>query len=134
MRSQVATFVFAIVFGAETSAAHAQLLPRRDLSYSIAKTIAETAIESCTAGGYRVSAVVVDRDGETIVALHGDNASPHAMENARRKAYTALSLALSDKSGPMHHGMRLARQVGIPSEDQAMTVRHSASAAERLCL
>ena len=38
------------------------------------------------------------------------------------------------KSGPMHHGMRLARQVGIPSEDQAMTVPHSASAAERLCL
>ena len=44
MRSQVAMFVFAIVVGAETSAAHAQLLPRRDLSYSIAKTIAETAI------------------------------------------------------------------------------------------
>ena len=38
------------------------------------------------------------------------------------------------KSGPMHHGMRLARQVGIPSEDQAMTVPHLASAAERLCL
>jgi uncharacterized protein GlcG (DUF336 family) len=86
MRSQAATFVLAIVFGVETSAAHAQLLARRDLSYSIAKTIAETAIESCTAGGYRVSAVVVDRDGETIVALRGDNASPHAMENARRKA------------------------------------------------
>ena len=45
MRSQVAMLVFAIVFGAETSAAHAQLLPRRDLSYSIAKTIAETAID-----------------------------------------------------------------------------------------
>ena len=94
MRSQVAMFVFAIVFGAETSAAHAQLLPRRDLSYSIAKTIAETAIESCTAGGYRVSAVVVDH-GETIAALRGDNASPHAMENARRKAYTALSFRTS---------------------------------------
>ena len=38
------------------------------------------------------------------------------------------------RSGPMHRGMRLARQVGIPSEDQAMAVRHSASAAERLCL
>jgi hypothetical protein len=38
------------------------------------------------------------------------------------------------KSGPMHHGMRSARQVGIPSEDQAMTVPHSVSAAERLCL
>ena len=31
----------------------------------------------------------------TIVALRGDNASPHTMENARRKAYTALSLRTS---------------------------------------
>ena len=33
----------------------------------------------------------MDRAGETVVALRGDNASPHTMENARRKAYTALS-------------------------------------------
>jgi uncharacterized protein GlcG (DUF336 family) len=38
---------------------------------------------------------VVDRAGETIVALRGDNASPHTMENARRKAYTALSFRTS---------------------------------------
>jgi uncharacterized protein GlcG (DUF336 family) len=95
MRSQIATFVFSIVLGAEASATHAQLLPRRDLSYSVAKTIAETAVESCTASGYRISAVVVDRDGDTIVALRRDNASPHAMENARRKAYTALSFRTS---------------------------------------
>jgi uncharacterized protein GlcG (DUF336 family) len=77
------------------TAAEAQSLMRRDLSYAVAKSIAETAIESCTAKGYRVSAVVVDRDGETIVALRGDNASPHTMENARRKAYTALSFRTS---------------------------------------
>src|ERR1700716_2341480 len=53
-----------------------QLLTHRDLSYSIAKPIAETAIESCTAKGYRVSAVVVDRAGEVIVAFRGDNAGP----------------------------------------------------------
>ena len=88
MRSQIARSVFAIVIGAQVSAAHAQLLPRRDLPYSIAKTIAETAIESCTAGGYRVSAVVVDRDGETIVALRGDNASPHAMERAPQSLHS----------------------------------------------
>ena len=41
--------------------AHAQLLTHRDLSYSMAKTIAETAIDSCAAKGYAVSAVVVDR-------------------------------------------------------------------------
>ena len=38
---------------------------------------------------------IVDRDGETIVALRGDNAGPHTMENARRKAYTALSFRTS---------------------------------------
>ena len=71
--------------------AHAQLLTHRDLSYVIARTIAETAMESCTAKGYAVSVVVVDRDGEDIVAMRGDNAGPHTMENARRKAYTARS-------------------------------------------
>ena len=71
--------------------ASAQLLARKDLSYAVAKTIAETAMASCTAQGYAVSAVVVDRAGETLVALRGDNAGPHTMENARRKAYTARS-------------------------------------------
>src|SRR5215469_8275899 len=77
------------------SPSHAQLITHRDLSYATAKTIAETAIDSCKASGYSVSAVVVDRAGEVIVALRGDNASPHTMENARRKAYTALSFRTS---------------------------------------
>lgn len=75
--------------------ASAQLLERKDLSYAIAKTIAEAAVESCKSGGYAVSAVVVNRAGETIVALRADNASPHTMENARRKAYTAASFRQS---------------------------------------
>jgi uncharacterized protein GlcG (DUF336 family) len=88
-----------VLTGAAVSAvvplAHAQLITHRDLSYSIAKTIAETAIDSCKANGYSVSAVVVDRAGEVIVALRGDNAGPHTMENARRKAYTARSFRTS---------------------------------------
>ena len=75
--------------------AHSQLLSHRDLSYSMAKTIAETAIDSCAAKGYAVSAVVVDRAGEVIVAMRADNAGPHTMENARRKAYTARSIRTS---------------------------------------
>jgi uncharacterized protein GlcG (DUF336 family) len=75
--------------------AHAQLLTHRDLSYSMAKTIAETAIDSCAAKGYAVSAVVVDRAGDVIVAMRADNAGPHTMENARRKAYTARSFHTS---------------------------------------
>jgi uncharacterized protein GlcG (DUF336 family) len=75
--------------------AQAQLLTHRDLSYAMAKTIAETAIDSCAAKGYAVSAVVVDRDGEVIIAMRADNAGPHTMENARRKAYTARSFRTS---------------------------------------
>jgi len=71
--------------------AHAQLITHRDLSYPMAKTIAEEAIASCGAKGYAVAAVVVDRAGEVMVAMRADNAGPHTMENARRKAYTARS-------------------------------------------
>jgi uncharacterized protein GlcG (DUF336 family) len=76
-------------------AAHAQLLTHHDLSYPMARDIADATIASCAAKGYGVSAVVVDRAGEVIVAMRGDNASPHTMENARRKAYTALSFRTS---------------------------------------
>ena len=37
----------------------------------------------------------MDRAGEIVVALRGDNAGPHTMENARRKAYTARSFRTS---------------------------------------
>lgn len=83
------------IWSAGTGPAGAQLLTHRDLSYPIAIAIAETAIESCGAKGYAVSAVVVDRAGETLVALRADNAAPHTMENARRKAYTARSFRVS---------------------------------------
>jgi citrate synthase len=93
-----ATFFRLALVGAMSAVAplaHAQLLTHRDLSYSMAKTFAETAIDSCAAKGYAVSAVVVDRAGDVIVAIRADNAGPHTMENARRKAYTARSFRTS---------------------------------------
>jgi uncharacterized protein GlcG (DUF336 family) len=74
--------------------AQADLLVRHDLPYAMALTIAQTAVESCAAKGYAESAVVVDRDGETIVAIRGDNAQPYTLENARRKAYTAVNFRI----------------------------------------
>ena len=65
--------------------ASAALIMHRDLSLSIAKTIAEAAVDACAAKTYAVSAVVVDRHGETIVEMRGDEAAPHTMENARAK-------------------------------------------------
>src|SRR3974377_388679 len=95
--SRILLLCLALVGAVSTvvSLARAQLLTHRDLSYAMAKTIAETAIDSCAAKGYAVSAVVVGRAGEVIVAMRADNAGPHTMENARRKAYTARSFRTS---------------------------------------
>ena len=81
--------------GLVASPVRAELLVHHDLPTATALLIAQTAVESCAAKGYAESAVVVDRDGETIVAIRGDNAPPHALENARRKAYTANSFRVS---------------------------------------
>jgi uncharacterized protein GlcG (DUF336 family) len=80
-----------VLSAAFAAPASAQLIARKDLSLAIARTLVETSIDACKKMGYNTSAVVVDRAGETMVAMRGDNASPHTMENARRKAYTARS-------------------------------------------
>ena len=69
--------------------ASADLLARKDLSLATALTIATTAAETCKAQGQRVSVTVVGRNGEVLVQLRGDNASPHTVENSFRKAYTS---------------------------------------------
>lgn len=78
----------AIAF-AVASPANAQLLSHKDLTSSIAFTIAQTAIETCKTNGYAVSVTVVGRNGEIILQVRGDNTGPHTVENSFRKAYTA---------------------------------------------
>jgi len=91
MNKHVAAIALAGVIAAP---AEAQILTHKDLSLALAVTIAQGAMEKCTAQGYGISVVVVDRAGDTIVALRGDKAAPHTMENARRKAYTARSFRI----------------------------------------
>jgi uncharacterized protein GlcG (DUF336 family) len=69
--------------------AGAQPLVRKDLSLAMALTVATTAVDACKALNQRVSVTVVGRNGEVLVQLRGDNASPHTVENSFRKAYTA---------------------------------------------
>ena len=69
-----------------SSSVGAQVLTSRDVSLRMAMTIAEAALAEC---GTTTSVAVVDRAGRVRVLLQGDNASPHNMELARRKAYTA---------------------------------------------
>jgi uncharacterized protein GlcG (DUF336 family) len=92
MSNRLALAALACLIAAPASA---QLIQRKDLSYAMAKTIAENALADCKTRGYAVSVVVVDRGGDTIVALRADDAGPHTMENARRKAYTANTFKMS---------------------------------------
>ena len=105
--------------------ASAQLLEHKDLTASIAITIAQTAIETCKANGYAVSATVVGRNGEVIVQVRGDNTGPHTFENSFRKAYTARTIrapsgALVDRVkadptlGLVHLTNVIAIQGGLP--------------------
>jgi len=77
------------------SPASAQLLTEKSLSAAMALTIAQTALETCTKQGYHVSVHVLGRNAEVIVAVRGDGAPPHTMENSQRKAYTARTFRIS---------------------------------------
>jgi len=79
----------AALAGVLAVSANAQLVARKDLSAAMAMTMAETAIATCKANGYAVSANVVGRNGEVIVVMRGDNTGPHTLENSMKKAYTA---------------------------------------------
>jgi uncharacterized protein GlcG (DUF336 family) len=92
------------------SPASAQLVAHKDLSANIALAIAETAIATCTANGYRVSATIVGRNGEVIVQVRGDGTGPHTMENSFKKAYTARTFRIP--SGEMEDRLKQNPQMG----------------------
>ena len=103
--------------------ASAALIMRKDLSHDMALAVAEGAMQACLAKGYATSAVVVDRDGETLVAMRGDGAGPHTLENARRKAYTAMTFKqptaeyakkLLDPASVAHQQVTLPNVIAIP--------------------
>src|SRR5258705_11054208 len=70
-------------------AANAQLLTHKDLSVATATTIAQTAIDTCRAQGYNVSAHVLGRSGEVVVAIRGAAAGPPTVANSMKKAWNA---------------------------------------------
>ena len=77
---------------AATLSSHASgqgVVMQRNLSLTMAKTIAEATLAECKAKGFNTSAVVVDRAGQVLVILRDEQATSQTAEMARRKAYTA---------------------------------------------
>jgi len=105
--------------------ADAQLVTNKDLSVTMAVTIAQTAVETCKAQGYNVSAHVLGRAGEVLVAMRGDDTGPHTLENSMKKAWTAraqrapsVNFANAVKQNPTIGALHLTNMVpaqgGLP--------------------
>lgn len=69
----------------------------RTLPLSTAIIAAQTAVDTCKANGYDVTATVVDVSGTPQVVLRGDHAVIHTKDSSFRKAYTVVTM------GPIFH-------------------------------
>jgi uncharacterized protein GlcG (DUF336 family) len=63
----------------------------RTLSLELANQIAGATVAACAANGYAVAATVVDRAGVVKAVQRADNAGPHTLGSAERKAWTSAS-------------------------------------------
>ncbi len=87
--------------GASTSWADTLAIHR--IPAALAVDAATETVAACARQGYHETAVVLDADGATIVALRGDGAGIHTLDSAHDKAYTSVSfkndtLALAERA------------------------------------
>ncbi len=91
MHKLTSTLVLAAC-AAIASTANAQAVrTERNISLELANQLASATVAACTAGGYNVTATVVDRAGVVRAVQRADNAGPHTLEASRLKAYTSAS-------------------------------------------
>jgi uncharacterized protein GlcG (DUF336 family) len=100
------------------STANAQLVASKDMSVTMAVAIAQGAIQACKAQGYNVSAHVLGRSGEVLVAMRGDDTGPQTYENSFKKAWTSraqrapsLNFANAVKANPTVGAIHLSNMV-----------------------
>jgi uncharacterized protein GlcG (DUF336 family) len=85
------------------STSWADTLPTHRIPATLAVVAASEVVAACAGQGYHETAVVLDADGVTIVALRGDGAGIHTLDSANDKAYTSVSfrndtLALAERA------------------------------------
>ena len=122
---RIAIIAGLLAASALSSSANAQLVASKDMSVTMAVTIATTAIQTCKAQGYNVSAHVLGRGGEILVSMRGDDTGPHTLENSFKKAWTAratrapsLNFVNAVKANPTAGAIHLSNMVpaqgGLP--------------------
>ena len=81
----------AAILGVVCGPAVAQVVTHRDVGTHMAMTIVAATVAKCEQNGSGLTVAVVDRQGQLRELLVADKASPHHVELAQRKAYTALT-------------------------------------------
>ena len=126
MRTKIGLATVAIAVCVLPEHSNAQVQTQRDITWKLGLAIAEGAIEACAKNNVAISVAVVDRAGRVRVVISSDNPTPHSLELARRKAYTArtfrrpsLEWAKATEPGKDAAGQRLLAEViplggGVP--------------------
>lgn len=94
MRTPIPVLIASIIL-LSTSAYGEEQLPTlqiRTLAPAMAHEMVIAAVNECTGRGYKVSAAVVDRNGNLAAFLRNPLSGPHTIEVSQRKAYSAASL------------------------------------------
>lgn len=91
------------------------------LPLNAAVIAAQTAVETCKANGYDVTATVVDVSGTPQVVLRGDHAVIHTKDSSFRKAYTVVTM------GPIFHVDTTSGYIGVLSKYPPLLAQSLAS-------
>jgi uncharacterized protein GlcG (DUF336 family) len=87
--------LFLCLIGTSAFAAQPDIVPVKQISLELARDIAMKAVEACRVSGYNVSAVVLDRAGNTQAVLRDTLSSPYTVEIAERKAGASIMSGIS---------------------------------------
>ena len=85
-------FVCALIALTAATAQAQDTAAERTIGLKLAAEMAAAAVEDCSSKGYNTVAVVVDRSGYMKALMRAENARPHAIDIAIRKAHTAAML------------------------------------------
>ncbi len=91
MQKRLSLVILAIGLSLAGTAGAQAVRTERNISLDLANQVASATVAACAAGGYSVTATVVDRAGVIRAVQRADNAGPHSLGSAQQKAWTAAS-------------------------------------------
>ncbi|MFJ1882975.1 MULTISPECIES: heme-binding protein [unclassified Streptomyces] len=91
MSANASTPAAAPAAAVKADAANDNLQQTTHLTVAAATKAARATLDAAKKENQRVSVAVVDRNGNTVVALRGDGAGPQSYDAAQKKAFTAVS-------------------------------------------